>query len=249
VKDLTIARKITEDSTGLPGTLLLHRLLVSGASGDARKRKGGNMRRFIAVLAFGAALSIGTAYGQEGTVGGGRVEIGLFPVGGIFFGHPDNDENKPNFGNYALGTAVTVNVNRWIGFEGEIGGGIGIRQNMTFNGQTLNNQKTPHMLAYNGNLVVNVIGNDRAISPYVAAGVGGLTLFANSAVSNLGIVNDETYFTGNVGGGVKWFASRHVGLRGDARFVMVKNKDEAPFFNNEENRYGARVYAGLLLTY
>ena len=205
------------------------------------------MRTFIAVFAA-AALSLGTAHAQERGVGAGRIEVGAFPVGGMFFGNTDND-NKPNFGNYALGAGLTVNINKWIGFEGEVGGGIGIRQDMTFNGARLANQKTPHMLAYNGDLVVHVIGNDRAVSPYVVGGVGGLTLFTNSDVTNLGIVNDETYFTGNVGGGVKWFAARHVGLRGDARFIMVKNKDQAPFFNDLENRYGARVYAGLLLTY
>jgi hypothetical protein len=210
-------------------------------------RKEGYMRRFIAFL-VGAALSLGTAYAQE-AVGGGRVEVSLFPVGGIFFGHPDNAGNTPNFANYALGTAFTVNVNRKIAFEGEIGSGVGIRQSMTFNGEALTNQKTPHMLAYNGNFVVNVIGNDRTISPYVVGGVGGLTLFTNPDVTNLGIVNNETYFTGNAGGGVKWFASRHVGLRGDFRLIMVKNRNEAPFFSTENNRYGGRVYAGLLLNY
>jgi hypothetical protein len=30
----------------------------------------------------------------------------------------------------------------------------------------------------------------------------------------------------------------HVGLRGDARLIMVKNKDATPFFNQAENRYG-----------
>jgi len=120
---------------------------------------------------------------------------------------------------------------------------------MTLNGALLTNQKTPHMLAYNGDLVVSVIGNDRAVSPYVVAGVGGLTLFSATNVVNLGILKNETYFTGNLGGGVKWFATPHVGLRGDARFIMVKNRDDAPFFNRDENRYGARVYAGLLLTY
>jgi hypothetical protein len=205
------------------------------------------MRKLMAFIAA-IGVSLGTAYAQERTTGAGPVEIGAFPVGGIFFGST-NDDNRPNFGNYALGTALTLNVNRWIGFEGEVGGGVGIRQNLTFNGTRFNNQKTPHMLAYNGNLVVHVLGNDRVVAPYVVGGVGGLMLFTAPEVTNLGIVNDETYFTGNVGGGVKWFATKHVGLRGDGRLIMVKNKEQAPFFNEENNRYGARVYAGLLLTY
>ena len=203
--------------------------------------------RAIMVFVTVAALSVGTAFAQERATGAGRVEVGAFPVGGIFFGNVD-EANEPNFGNYALGATFSVNANKWIGFEGEIGGGVGIRQNMTFNGATLTKQATPHMLAYNGDVVVHVVGNDRAVAPYVVAGVGGLTLFARNEVANLGIVKDETYFTGNVGGGVKWFATRHVGLRGDARFIMVKSRDEAPFFSQENNR-GVRVSAGVLLTY
>jgi hypothetical protein len=119
---------------------------------------------------------------------------------------------------------------------------------MTFAGLRLEDQKSPNMLAYNGDLVVHVVGSDRAIAPYVVSGVGGLTLFTRREVTNLGIVNDETYFTGNVGGGVKWFATQHVGLRGDGRFIMVKSRDEVPFFSQEKNQYGARAHAGVLLT-
>ena len=206
------------------------------------------MRRLITlVIAF--LLTAGTAFAQERGVGAGRVEIGAFPGGGIFFGKA-TDEKGPNFGNYALGTSVTVNFNKWIGVEGEVGGGIGIRQDMTFNAATLVHQKTPNMLAYNGNLVVHPIGSDRVVAPYVVGGVGGLTLFAADEVTNLGVTANETYFAGNLGGGVRWFATRHLGLRGDGRFIAVKNKDEAPlFFGNQDNRYGFRVYGGLVLTY
>jgi hypothetical protein len=72
------------------------------------------------------ALSVGTAFAQEGATGAGRIEVGAFPVGGIFFGNGDK-ANEPNFGNYALGATVAVNANKWIGFEGEIGGAVGIR--------------------------------------------------------------------------------------------------------------------------
>ena len=204
------------------------------------------MRTWIAVLAV-TALSLGTAQAQEHSAGAGRVEIGVFPVGGLFFGHYTG--NAPNFGDYALGTALAVNVNRWIGVEGEIGGGVGIRQEMTHNGVLLSNQQSPSMVAYNGDLIVNVIGSDRAVSPYVAVGGGGLTLLTNANVTNLGIVSNETYLTGNAGGGLKWFATPHVGVRGDFRLFIVKNKDEAPFFNTTWNQYGARVYGGILLTY
>jgi hypothetical protein len=223
---------------------------AAGVTGDVFAtglRQEAIMRKTITILLAMLVLT-GTAWAQERVVGAGRIEIGAFPGGGIFFGK-DTDEKGPNFGNYALGTAVTVNFNKWIGAEGELGGGIGIRQDLGFNGATLIHQKTPNMLAYNGNLVVHPIGNDRAVAPYVVGGVGGLTLFTETAVTNLGVTTNETYFAGNVGGGVKWFATRHIGLRGDARFIAVKNKDQAPFFGTQDNRYGARIYGGLVLTY
>ena len=79
--------------------------------------------------------------------------------------------------------------------------------------------------------------------------MGGLTLFSSSEVTSLGIMRDETYLTGNGGGGVKWYATPHVGLRGDVRAIVVENKGAGSFFSTEHNRYGGRVYVGLLLTY
>ena len=69
----------------------------------------------LAVVAFTAV----SAYAQERVVGGaGRIEIGAFPGGGMFFTKTSNG-NEPEFGNYALGGSFTLNVNRWIGFEGK----------------------------------------------------------------------------------------------------------------------------------
>jgi len=205
------------------------------------------MRRVLPFI-VAAALSVASANAQEIGVGAGRVEIGGFPVGGMAFGNGSQTDG-PNFSSYALGANFAVNFNKWIGFEGEIGGGVGIHRDMTFDGAVLENQKSPNMLAYNGDLVVHVVGNDRAVAPYVVGGVGGLTVFAKPEVASLGLLNDETYLTGNVGGGVKWYATRHVGLRGDGRFIMVKGRDDAPLFSQENNQYGARFYAGVLFTF
>ena len=79
--------------------------------------------------------------------------------------------------------------------------------------------------------------------PYVTGGVGGLTLFERRAL----VVDDaETFLTGNVGGGVNWYAGRW-GLRGDYRFIAVQSKDDAPAFFGQETRYGHRVYGGVLV--
>ncbi len=75
-------------------------------------------------------------------------------------------------------------------------------------------------------------------------------MFDTSDVANLGVTTTETYFTGNAGGGLKWFAARHWGLRADYRLFIIRNKDAAPlFFGQEDLRYGHRVYGGVVLTY
>jgi hypothetical protein len=77
----------------------------------------------------------------------------------------------------------------------------------------------------------------------VTGGVGGLSLFEKPS---LGITQTETFLTGNVGGGVKWYAGRW-GLRGDYRFIGVQSKDDAPAFFGQGPRYGHRVYGGVIV--
>jgi hypothetical protein len=210
--------------------------------------EGGVMTRKLTMSAIVALLMIGNAYAQEIGTGAGRYEIGAFPGGGMFFTQSSNG-NEPEFGNYALGASFTVNVNRWIGIEAEGGGSVGIRQTFNLGSKTFSSQRTPSMWAYSGNVVVNPAGSNRAVVPYVTGGLGALTLCPCGDAENLGITAYENYLTGNVGGGLKWFSSRHVGIRGDYRFFMVRNKDGAPVFFGNENRYGHRVQAGLVFTY
>ena len=208
------------------------------------------MLRRISSLFVVALLAAGGAYAQESGVGAGRIEIGAFPVGGLVFQESGNGA-EPDFANYALGGSLTLNVNRYVGFEGEGGGSLGIKQNLNIADGVVVKEKTPHTLLYMGSGVVSPLGNDRAVVPYAIAGVGGLTLLdvAREDAPLTGLTRHETYLMGNVGGGLKWFASRHVGFRGDYRFFRVKSKDAAPAFFGMENRYGHRVAAGLLLTY
>jgi hypothetical protein len=54
--------------------------------------------------------------------------------------------------------------------------------------------------------------------------------------------------TGNVGGGVKWYAPNgRWGLRGDYRFVAVRSDTSAPVFFGQEDRYGHRVYGAVVI--
>jgi hypothetical protein len=201
------------------------------------------------IFAAAALMAVAPAYAQEFGAGTDRFEVTGFPVGGMFFGE-SSDGTQPDFGNYALGASLTYKVNQWLAFEGEVGNAIGVRQDVTLDGRTLANQKTPCMFAYSGNVVFSPIGNGRGVAPYAAGGLGGLTLLNTTEAANLGISKNVNYLTGNVGGGLKWFATRHWGVRGDYRLLVVRDTTNAPaFFGRHELRYGHRVYGGLLLTY
>jgi len=199
------------------------------------------MTRWIAVLLVTVGvIGTGQAYAQESAPGPGPVEVSIIPGGGIIFTE-GKDTEEPSFGNYDLGGALTVNINRYVGIEGEVAGAIGVPQDLQAGGFG-SDVKTPNLLNYSGNVVLSA-ANQSSVVPYVTGGVGGLSLFEKAS---LGINQTETFLTGNVGGGVKWYAGRW-GLRGDYRFVGVQSKDDAPEFFGKETRYGHRVYGAVIV--
>jgi hypothetical protein len=199
------------------------------------------MRRRIAIVIIVlSVVATGSAYAQETTPGPAKAEVTIIPGGWTFF---RSKGSQPNFGSYALGGAFAYNFSRIVGVEGEVGGSLGVSQNLTmFDGSTLN-EKTPNMLSYTGNVVVNLPGH--SVVPYATGGVGGLTLYQREV---LGIFNSDTFLTGNVGGGVKWYAPNgRWGVRGEYRFEAVRSKDDAPQFFGQETPYGHRLYGGVIL--
>jgi opacity protein-like surface antigen len=198
------------------------------------------MTRWIAVLISTVSVIGGShAYAQEAAPG--TVVLTIIPGGATFFTE-GKDSGGPSFANYDVGAGITVNFNRIFGVEGEVSGSLGLEQDLTFAGQQTSNIKTPNLLNYSGNLVVSVPTHG-SLKPYVIGGVGGMSVFERAS---LGITDTETFFTSNVGAGVKWFAGRW-GLRGDYRFIVVQSKDDAPAFFGQETRYGHRVYGGILV--
>src|SRR4029077_1739841 len=121
-------------------------------------------------------------------------EVTVIPGGGTFF---TSKNGAPKFGDYTLGGAMTYNINRVVGIEGEVGGSVGVAQDLAFGGSTAH-LKTPNTLTYSGNVVVSA-PTQASVVPYVTGGVGGLTVFDRPA---LGIANRDSNLTGNVGGGV-----------------------------------------------
>jgi hypothetical protein len=193
----------------------------------------------IALMFTLSLLGSGRAYAQMESAGPGTVEITLSPGGGTFFAAKGA---APSFGNASLDGALTYNITRFVGIEGEAGGTLGVSQVLQF-GAINGSVKTPNMATYSGNVIVSAPTHS-SVFPYVTGGVGGLTLFETPA---LGVTRMDTLLTGNVGGGVRWYANRRWGLRADYRFIAVKSKDDAPAFFGRDTRYGNRITGGVVV--
>jgi hypothetical protein len=191
----------------------------------------------VAILSVGGVSGL---YAQESTPGPGTVEVALIPGGATYF---TSGDRGTSFGNYTLGGALTYNFNRIVGVEGEVGGSFSELDQLQF-GDLAKTQQAPSTLTYSGNVVVSVPTRSSVV-PYASGGVGGLTMFKQVS---LGINSDDTFLTGNVGGGVKWYAPNgRWGLRGDYRFMATQSKDDAPVFFGQETRYGHRVYGAVII--
>ena len=130
-----------------------------------------------------------------------------------------------------------------LGVEGELGSMIATTSDLQF-GDLNRHTKAPNMLSYTANVVVSPWAG-HSIVLYGTGGLGGLTMFERPGV---GVLSDETFLTGNVGGGVKWYApNRRWGLRGDYRFAVSQSKDDAPAFFGRDTRYAHRVYAAVII--
>ena len=196
------------------------------------------MKRWIvgSIVVLSVAVA-GRAAAQE-RPGPGAVEVSIIPGGGTWVNSKGTDAS---FHNYEAGGALAVNFTRFVGVEGEVTGSFGLSQ--TFGDRIDGKERSPNMLGYTANVVVNAAG--RSVVPYATAGIGGNTLYSREL---LGIFNTDTFLTGNVGGGVKWYAPNgRWGLRGDYRFQGVKAKDNAPEFFGREHRYSNRLYGAVVV--
>jgi hypothetical protein len=194
----------------------------------------------LALLAIMLLAATNRASAQEGPAGAGLLEITLIPGGGVLFTE-STDASAPSFGNYQLGGAVTYNINRFFGIEGEVETSLGISQSLDFGYP--DDVRTPDMLTYSGNVLFS-IPTGKSVVPYVTGGAGGLNLFSRE---EFGVSDTETLFTTNVGGGVKWYAGRW-GLRADYRFIAIPSRDEVSAFGfGTDARYAHRVYGAVVL--
>ena len=203
------------------------------------------MRRRMAIVAVMAALAgAGRASAQESAPRprAGSVVVAVIPGGATFFTQSTSGK-EPGFTTYAPAGDVELYLSRYVSVAGEVGGGIGVPQDLRSASGTLH-RASPSLVTYSGNVVVTA-PSDGALAPYLTIGAGGLTLFHASA---LGIGDSRTFVTGNAGAGVKWFsATSRWGVRADYRFIVVRADDEAPAFFGRETRYANRAYGALLV--
>jgi hypothetical protein len=177
---------------------------------------------------------------QETTPAPGTLEVTVIPAGATYVMSKDA---RPDFADYTYGGALAYNITPILGIEGEVSGTAGIAQDLTFNAAT-SHVKTPMTLDYTGNVVLSA-NTGRAVVPFVTAGVGGLTMFERA---ELGVDDVQTFLTGNVGGGVKWYApNRRWGIRGDYRFTAIRANDDSPSFLGQDTRYEHRLYVGVVI--
>jgi opacity protein-like surface antigen len=199
-------------------------------------------RTVVGIIAALGIVSIGSSADAQ-SAATPRFEVSALLGGATFFTEGDN--KQPSFVNYALVGSATFNVNRFVGVEGEFGGNIGFDQDLDFPAGT-SSVKPPHMVSYSGNVIAHLGGRDRRVVPYVTGGIGGLTVLDRLEV---GVPDNTTLLTGNVGGGVKANVGQHWGVRADYRFTAVRSMDDAPVFFGIENRYGHRIAGGLVFTF
>src|SRR5438132_4286549 len=140
----------------------------------------------IAILSIGG---VNRLYAQETAPGPGTVEITVIPGGATFF---TGGNNGSSFGNYSVGGALTYNINRIVGVEGEFGGSFSGLDKLQF-GDLARSQKAPSTLTYAGTIVLSVPTRSSTM-PYATGGIGGLTVLQQAS---LGLNGAETFLTGD----------------------------------------------------
>ncbi len=202
------------------------------------------MQRRIALMVgvMAALVCAGRVSAQESAPRAGSVVVTVIPVGATFFTQSQSGK-EPGFTNYGPGGDVELYLSHYLSVEGEVGGGIGVSQELD-GANGVSHRTSPSLVTYSGNVVVTA-PSDGSLAPYLTIGAGGLTLLRTSA---LGIASSKTFVTGNVGAGVKWFnATARWGVRADYRFIAVHADDQAPGLFGREARYANRAYGALLV--
>ena len=198
----------------------------------------------------------GAASAQTPAIGAGKVEIGLFPMGGAFFTGGD-DDTEVNFNVYSSGANLTYYLTPRAAVEGELGISLGLAQDIFYRKAQVLHVQMPNVWNYFGNVVFFPGGaTGRRFASYVTAGAGVVSLQSRQPTKPFGYDSDavgfETFSAENLGAGVKIFRAADApdwGFRIDYRYLIVNANNDAPaFFAKAKHRGGHRFTFGVLHT-
>ena len=174
-----------------------------------------------------------------------RVEIGSAIFGGGMLWLPAATVGDPASRSYVLNAALTVNVTRWIGLEGEGAFALGSSEAVSLYGTLPSEHPTPNMFLGNGLVVYNPLGRNRRAVPYVSGGLGSLSVFGGPETAGFALQSNTSYLTGIAGAGLRWFPKPHWGLRADYQFLAIRN-DASPAPDGQRTvRSAHKVYFAL----
>ena len=197
------------------------------------------------------------ASAQDTTTGAGKVELGLYPMGGTFFVGGD-DNKEVDFNVYTAGSNLTYYLTNRAALEGEFGISFGLAQDVFFNRAEVLHVQMPNVWSYTGNVVFFPGGaRGKRLPIYLAGGIGAISLQSRTETKVFGYdvatKGWQSFIAENIGGGVKIFRGADApdwGFRADYRYVIVNANAEAPaFFAKAKNRGGHRVSFGVLFTW
>jgi len=199
------------------------------------------MKSVLALFVAAIPLLAVPAFAQEHGAGPGTVELTVIPGGGLFFVGGDSESR---FRNYDVGGSLALNINRYIGVEGNGSIALGVyHQKLSVSGVAMS-EAPPNVVDYSGNVTFSAPGGTHRTTPYATVGIGSLMVLRHT---DLGIGGSKAFLTGNVGGGLKWYATGRWGLRADYRLVMIRSSNGAPEFFGREGRLAHRIFGGVVL--
>lgn len=208
------------------------------------------MKRWTLVWMLVMLCGTTMTFAQES--GAGKVEVGFFPGGAMFFVGGDGDR-EANFNNFTSGGFASWNLSRLLGLEAEGSFGLGISQDVTYGHQSVRYIPVPALRSFGANAVVFPQGSNRKFVPYLTGGAGLLRITDRETTAQFGLTSPENFVASNFGGGLRMYRSG-TGLQGwggrvDYRLFSIGKKDDAAaFFAKSKRRMGHRVYVGFMYT-
>ena len=168
-------------------------------------------------------VATGSAYAQETTPGPGKAEVTIIPEDGRSLRRRDRSQAS---GTTTLAARSPTTSRGWCGVEGEVGGSLGVKQDLDMLVGTVN-EKTPNMLSYIGNVIVNLPGHS------VDCPRNRRRRRAHAVPARASGSLQQRYVPDRERGWRREVGPRRTaagGIRGDYRFQVTQSKTNAPEF-------------------